>query len=253
MLSVSCSLLHGLHLCLACSSDRFISRSRAKVRSVCVSAYAASFSVGNCCRSVRDLAQRGLRYFEIPRCYPRIKELSTHFCGKKQELVIGLTEVQNLGMDEIRVTQFQDMSHKRRNLTTALQTYVSKTNTVSNKVNTPCTHTTTTDVFLKCVLSVCAFHENPGGCHERPRRAEETATAACSAASQQQTDAMALAAALHHSAGPKVEMQQHAHGLNTGTGRGRGGVRAGRHPAGTDDTSSRGAGGPPAGGRAAEE
>ena len=64
---------------------------------------------------------------------------------------------------------------------------------------------------------------------------------------------MALAAALHHNAGPKVEMQQQAYGLNTGTGRGRGSVRAGPHTTGKDDTSSKDAGGPSAGARAAEE
>ena len=43
-------------------------------------------------------------------------------------------------------------------------------------------------------------------------------------------DAMALAAALHHHAGPKVEIQQHACGLNTSTRRGRRGLRAGPAP-----------------------
>ena len=47
----------------------------------------------------------------------------------------------------------------------------------------------------------------------------------------QQTDAMAVAAALGHNAGLEMEMLQHAYALNTSARRGRPGLRAGPHRA----------------------
>ena len=80
------------------------------------------------------------------------------------------------------------------------------------------------DVFLKRVLLLCAPFTNT----QAVAMSDRDGTSAWRRRQrrlraqwrhEQQTGAVALAAALHHSAGPKVEMQQNAalRGLNTGT------------------------------------